>query len=227
MNTPSFVSWATSPHQPHQTAIRKSAVKRKLSCSGVRGQQGVFKPFLRMETRPNAWGGLKRKYQNFTVNDWKKKCPIHWWILVKVTVKPFGGNIHVWGCLFLIWSWTPAQNWLDPDQWDVPLHPSETDTPTGLHLCEDRFLQQQDNDSKHTSDLVKDSIKFKTNAKIEVFSLVAWLSDSAAGRRMFNELMMAFWNNWISFGCVFLIVLNSICQRIWFTDALLKYFLQM
>lgn len=73
MNTPSFVSWATSPHQPRQTAIRKSAVKRKLSCSGVRGQQGVFKPFLRMETRPNAWGGLKRKYQNFTVNDWKKK----------------------------------------------------------------------------------------------------------------------------------------------------------
>ena len=79
--------------------------------------------------------------QHFTVDDWKKVIFYQW--------------IHVW--LFcLLWSWTPAQNWLTLIK--MKYHYTST-TPSGLHLCGDWFILLPDNEHKHTSKLFNNCVK--------------------------------------------------------------------
>uniref|UniRef100_A0A0E9WIF3 Transposase Tc1-like domain-containing protein n=1 Tax=Anguilla anguilla TaxID=7936 RepID=A0A0E9WIF3_ANGAN len=58
-------------NKERKTPISKSTVKRRLSCSGLRGRVAVSKPLLRRGNRAKCLGWAK-KYQHFTVDDWKK-----------------------------------------------------------------------------------------------------------------------------------------------------------
>ena len=54
-----------------KTPISKNTVRRKLCCSGLRGRTIVSKPLLRRVNKAKCLERA-RKYQQFTVDDWKE-----------------------------------------------------------------------------------------------------------------------------------------------------------
>ena len=62
------------------------------------------------------------------------------------------------GLFCLLWSWTPAQNWLRPDQRD---HSSETRSTLWFDLCGEGFVLRKDNEPKPASQLWQNYLKTK------------------------------------------------------------------
>ncbi len=80
---------------------------------------------------------------------------------IKPTVKHGGGNIQVWGCF--AYSGVGHLHRIDSTLTKEKYHSilQRHATPSGLHLCGEGFILQQDNDPKHTSKLCKNYLKTK------------------------------------------------------------------
>ncbi|KAM7407138.1 hypothetical protein PAMA_003055 [Pampus argenteus] len=150
------------------TPISKSTVKRRLSCSCLRRRAAVSKPLLRRGNKAKRLGWAK-KYQHFTVDDWKKVLFTDETSIsqsITPTVKHGGENIQVWGCF--AYSGVGHLHRIDYSLTKEEYHSilERHVIPSGLHLCGEGFILQQDNDPKHISKLCKNYLKTKVDQRV-------------------------------------------------------------
>lgn len=173
-------------HRNKQVSL--STVKLRLKECGLFGRVAVRKPLLKPQNRRKRLEWAK-KYQNFTIEDWKKvlwtdeskfeifgnkrrvyvrrsvkekmmpKC-------VVPTIKFGGGSIMVWGSFSLcgVGNICKIEGILNKEGYKTIL--SDYAIPSGLQLIGDNFIFQQDNDPKHRSKLCMDFLQSQQNEGI-------------------------------------------------------------